>query len=160
MGRSLTTGLGKNYPARLLSIPSDTDGILDPLPGITLYTYTFGVNYNAKKMIYALRYEARKDHDFPGLDICLMPESISKGRNMSYDEMTAAMNKFYPVWRRFANIEGYAVDQNEFTVWETISPCAACLGCLLPDGWLPPADWKNRKPAERLNEMEGYLFQP
>ena len=160
MGRSLTTGIGKNYPARILSLPSYADGIFEPLPGITLYTYTFKVHQNAVNMIFGLHYPARQDHNFSGLDICLLPKSVSKGKNMDYNETMSTLNKFYPVWRRFANIEGYAVDQNEFTVWETVSPCAACLGCLIPDGWLPPPELKNRKPAEKPDEMHGYLFQP
>jgi hypothetical protein len=52
------------------------------------------------------------------------------------------------------------VEQNEFTVWETIGPCAACIACLLPDDWMPPEEWKNEKPVKNLDEMEGYLFQP
>lgn len=160
MGRTFTSGLGKVFPVRFLSLPSYADGILEQLPGITIYTFTYRVNYNAKKMIYSLSYPARKDVDFNGLNVSLMPKAVSGGKDMSYDAIGDAMDKFYPVWRRFANIEEYAVDQNEFTVWETISPCAAGIGCLLPDNWLPPPEWKNRKPAEKLDDMEGYLFQP
>lgn len=160
MGKTFTSGLGKVAPVRVLSLPSYADGILEPLPGITLYTFTYRVHYNAKKMVYSLDYAPRKDVDFYGLNINLMPKSVSGGKAMTYDQMGEAMDKFYPVWRRFANIEEYTVDQNEFTVWETISPCAAGIGCLLPDGWLPPPEWKNRKPAETLDAMEGYLFQP
>jgi hypothetical protein len=111
-------------------------------------------------MVYALRYKPRKDHNFEGLDICLMPESVSNGANMSYDDIGRAMDKMYPIWRRFANLEGLAVEQNEFTVWETIGPSAAVLACLIPDGWKPPPEWKDRKPIQNLNEFKGYLFQP
>jgi hypothetical protein len=160
MGRSMTTGLGQNRPIRVLSLPSYADGILQPLPGITPYTFTFRVNYNAKKMVYALNYPPRKDHNFNGVNICLMPDSVSQGKNMDYNQISAEMDKLYPVWRRFANIEEFAVPQNEFTVWETIAPCAACLGCLLPDNWMPPQDWKSIKPLTKLKDMKGYLFQP
>ncbi|MDD5698369.1 MAG: glycoside hydrolase family 9 protein [Victivallaceae bacterium] len=160
MGRSLPTGTGKNCPIRILSLPSYSDGILPPLPGITPYTYTFYVEYEAFQMVFALRYPPRPDHYFNGVTVDLMPEALSKGKLLSYEETTAIMDKVYPVWRRFANIERYAVPQNEFTVWETIGPCAACLACLLPDNWKPPAEWKNEQPAKTLDEMEGYLFQP
>ena len=55
MGRSLTTGTGKNSPIRILSLASYSDGILPPLPGITPYTYTFYVAYKAYQMVFALR---------------------------------------------------------------------------------------------------------
>ncbi len=160
MGRSLTTGAGKNSPVRILSLASYTDGILPPLPGITPYTYTFFVAYKAYQMVFALRYDARPDHYFDGVNINLLPDALSKGKMLSYEETTAIMDKMYPVWRRFANIERYSVPQNEFTVWETIGPSAACLAALLPDNWKPPPEWKNEKPAKSLDEMEGYLFQP
>ncbi len=160
MGRSLTTGTGTNSPVRILSLPSYADGILPPLPGITPYTYTFVVAYKAFDMVFGLRYGPRPDHYFDGVTIDLMPDALSKGKMLSIGETSDIMDKMYPVWRRFANIERYAVPQNEFTVWETIGPSAACIACLLPDNWKPPAEWKNKKPAKTLDEMEGYLFQP
>ncbi|MDD5728864.1 MAG: glycoside hydrolase family 9 protein [Victivallales bacterium] len=160
MGRSLTTGTGKNSPIRILSLPSYTDGILPPLPGITPYTYTFNVAYKAYQMVYALKYSPRPDHYFDGVDIDLMPTALTNGKRLNYEQAGAIMDRVYPVWRRFANIERYSVEQNEFTVWETIGPCAACIGCLLPDNWKPPEEWKNEQPAKSLDEMEGYLFQP
>ena len=160
MGRSLTTGTGKNCPIRILSLPSYTDGILPPLPGITPYTYTFFVAYKAYQMVFALRYDPRPDHYFSGVNINLMPDALTGGKMLSYEETSAIMDKVYPVWRRFANIERYSVPQNEFTVWETVGPCAAALACLLPDNWKPPKGWKDEKPAKTLDEMEGYLFQP
>ena len=160
MGRSLTTGTGKNAPIRILSLPSYTDGILPPLPGITPYTYTFYVAYKAYQMVFALDYKPRPDHFFNGVNISLLPKALTKGKDLTYEETTAIMDKVYPVWRRFANIERYSVPQNEFTVWETIGPCAAVIACLLPDNWKPPAAWKDEQPAKTLDEMEGYLFQP
>ena len=160
MGRSLTTGTGKNSPVRILSLPSYADGILPPLPGITPYTYTFYVAYKAYEMVFALRYKPRPDHYFTGVNINLMPDALTNGKMLSYEETSAIMDKVYPVWRRFANIERYSVPQNEFTVWETVGPCAAALACLLPDNWKPPAKWKDEKPAKTLDELEGYLFQP
>ena len=160
MGRSMATGTGKNSPVRILSLPSYADGILPMLPGITPYTFTFSVAYKAFDMVFGLRYNARPDHYFNGVTIDLMPNSLSKGKQLTVRETSDIMNKMYPVWRRFANIERYAVPQNEFTVWETIGPCAAGLACLLPDNWMPPPEWKNEVPAKSLDEMEGYLFQP
>jgi endoglucanase len=160
MGRSLTTGTGKNSPVRILSLPSYADGILPPLPGITPYTFTFNVAYKAFDMVYGLRYNPRPNHYFNGVTIDLMPSVFSKGKMLSVWETSQIMDKMYPVWRRFANIERYAVPQNEFTVWETIGPSAAGLACLLPDNWKPPAEWKNEIPVKKLDEMEGYLFQP
>jgi hypothetical protein len=160
MGRSLPTGTGKNSPIRILSLPSYSDGILPPLPGITPYTYTFFVAYDSYKMVFGLKNPPRQDHYFDGVDIDLMPTALTGGKKLSIKELSAIMDRVYPVWRRFANIERFSVDQNEFTVWETIGPCAACLACLLPDNWMPPKEWKDEKPAKTLDELEGYLFQP
>ncbi len=160
MGRTLTTGLGQNFPVRVLSLPSYADGIAEPLPGLTQYTFTFWVEYQAKKMVYALNYPARSDHEFSGVNICLMPDAMTQGKEISLDAMGKLMDEHYPVWRRFNNIEAYGVSQNEFSVWETIGPAAAFLGCLLPPDWRPPPEWKNIKPTTKLEQMEGYIFHP
>lgn len=161
MGRSFTTGLGRNRPIRVLSLASYSDGILQPLPGITQYTFTSRIAYRAKTMVYALKYNKRPSHHFKGLNMCLLPKTLTGGKkSLSYDEMSSIMDRFRPIWRRYSNIEQYSVEQNEFTVWETIGPCAAVTACLLPDNWQPPEAWKHEKPKEKLSEMAGYLFQP
>ncbi len=52
LGRSMTSGLGKIYPAVFLDLVSYADGIGEFVPGITPYGNTFGVDKNAVKMVY------------------------------------------------------------------------------------------------------------
>ena len=52
LGRSMTSGLGKIYPAVFLDLISYADGIGEFVPGITPYGNTFGINRNAIKMVY------------------------------------------------------------------------------------------------------------
>lgn len=160
MGRTMTTGLGIVSPVRTLSLASYTDGILEQIPGITPYTFTFHVHMNSLRMVHGMKYPARPDHKFPGLDICMLPEALVKGQKLPETEVKRLMDDFYPVWRRFCNVEQYAVEQNEFTVWETIGPSAAFMGCLLPDAWKAPTEWRERQPAKSLDELEGYMFLP
>jgi endoglucanase len=160
MGRTMTTGLGKVAPVNLLSLTSYSDGIAEPIPGITLYTFTGRTNYNAAKYSFGLNTAPREDHGWKGSDICLLPKSLTNNKSQKCKNIRGLIDKMYPLWRRFCNIEGLNVPQNEFTVWETISPNAACVGCLLPDNWMPGKNLLNRKPVENKNEMEGYIFLP
>ena len=52
LGRSMTSGLGKVYPAVFLDLPSYADNIGEFVPGITPYGNTFGLDRNAAKMVY------------------------------------------------------------------------------------------------------------
>ena len=52
LGRSMTSGLGKIYPAAFLDLVSYADGIGEFVPGITPYGNTFGMDRNAIKMVY------------------------------------------------------------------------------------------------------------
>ena len=52
LGRSMTSGLGKIYPAAFLDLVSYADGIGEFVPGITPYGNTFGIDRNAVKMVY------------------------------------------------------------------------------------------------------------
>ena len=52
LGRSMTSGLGKIYPAVFLDLVSYADGIGEFVPGITPYGNTFGLDRNAIKMVY------------------------------------------------------------------------------------------------------------
>ena len=52
LGRSMTSGLGKIYPAAFLDLVSYADGIGEFVPGITPYGNTFGLDRNAVKMVY------------------------------------------------------------------------------------------------------------
>ena len=52
LGRSMTSGLGKIYPAVFLDLVSYADGIGEFVPGITPYGNTFGIDRNAVRMVY------------------------------------------------------------------------------------------------------------
>ena len=52
LGRSMTSGLGKVYPAVFLDLVSYADGIGEFVPGITPYGNAFGLDRNAVKMVY------------------------------------------------------------------------------------------------------------
>lgn len=162
MGRSMTTGLGRVYPVRLLSLPmwAWRDRLVDPIPGLTLYTFDGRSDYSVTNMLFSFNVEERKDHKFPGVNVTMLPDSISGGRTLSRAECYKLVSSSIPVWRRFANLEGYAVGQNEFTVWETMAPAAAAYGALLKPGWLPPPDWKLRSPKKTLKELDGHIFLP
>lgn len=52
LGRSMTSGLGRVYPAVFLDLVSYADGIGEFVPGITPYGNTFGIDRNAVKLVY------------------------------------------------------------------------------------------------------------
>ena len=52
LGRSMTSGLGKIYPAAFLDLVSYADNAGEFVPGITPYGNTFGLDRNAVKMVY------------------------------------------------------------------------------------------------------------
>ncbi len=52
LGRTMTSGLGKIFPAAFLDLVSYADGIGEFVPGITPYGNTFGMDRNAVKMVY------------------------------------------------------------------------------------------------------------
>lgn len=162
MGRSMTTGLGTVYPVRLLSLPmwAWRDWLFDPIPGLTPYTFDGRCDYSMSTMIFCFSKSERLDHAFKGFKLNLLPKSLGGGKPMTVAEGYRALLPVIPLWRRFSNVEGSAVRQNEFSVWETIAPAAAGYGALLQPGWRPPADWKARKPIPKLEDIPGYIFLP
>ncbi len=52
LGRTMTSGLGKVYPAVFLDLVSYADNMEEFVPGITPYGNTFGIDRNAVKMVY------------------------------------------------------------------------------------------------------------
>ncbi len=162
MGRSLTTGLGKVYPVRLLSLPQQAREARqpDPIPGLTLYGFTGMNDYRAASRIYRFALDARRDHRFPGININLLPRSLGGEGPIGQKECYQEIQRVIPVWRRFANLEGEAVAQNEYTVWETMAPAAAAYGALLPPGWMPPPEWKEQEPETDISKIPGYIFLP
>jgi len=161
MGRSMTTGLGKVYPVRILSLPmwAQNGLVNDPIPGITPYTFSGMNTYMAASRIFVLNFEMRKDHKFDGAYANLLPKNQGGNEKLSVKDCYSKLFELIPLYRRFANLEGDAVEQNEFTVWETIAPAAAAYGALLPPNWKPDPTWKKLQP-QPLDDLEGYIFLP
>lgn len=51
-GTTLTSGLGKVYPVTFLDLPSYVDGIVEYVPGITPYRWTYGMPAKAIEKVY------------------------------------------------------------------------------------------------------------
>lgn len=153
-GACMTSGLGRRYPVRFLDLPSYADGIAEFVPGLTPYRNTYGIARDDIKLAHGLFLKAREVMDFPGSAISLMPAS-----GLSEEECAWEMAKCWPVWRRWANVEGYSVAASEYTVWETVAPAATVTGYLLNGARKPKHQW-NRTPATNIRELPGFAPLP
>lgn len=132
LGMSWTTGIGQVYPIKIQHATSADDGILDPVPGISLYgideapTYTQFKNKVWRSPIY----------DPTGATII--------GHEVFFDE-----TRPYPMFRRYSAHESFNTSQCEFTVGETSAARSFTLGFCLKAGFMPSADLKGMQPKPK-----------
>ena len=149
-GSSMTSGLGRVYPVRFLDLNSYADGIAEFVPGITPFRNTYGIPRNAVKMAYGLYYPKQWNQKFAGLNLSLLPKSGLKEKDCA-----KGVGQLLPIWHRWCNVESETVDASEYSVWETIGPCAAVTGYLLNGPFKPDPAW-NRRPADDIRKLPGY----
>ena len=140
LGRSFTTGLGQSYPLRLVSHPFWTmfsKKIYDPLPGITLYTFTGQIEKEAIYKAHLFKHSGKKEYyNEEGYFFPLSPYLANQTYNNSnftieYSNMRKILYQNVPFWRRGSNVELLTVASSEFTVSETILQMAMCTGMLV-----------------------------
>lgn len=78
-------------------------------------------------------------------------------RSASEEGRKAVWSNF-PVLRRKVTHPGAAVDQNEFTVNETVSPLALLFGALTSENWTPPQALINRQPRRSISDLPFYTM--
>lgn len=154
-GTTMTSGLGRVYPVRFLDLNSYADGIAEFVPGITPYRNTYGIPRRAIRMAFGLYYKPDRGQGFYGLSLSLLPKP-----GLDENACEREINKLWPIWRRWGNVEGQTVAASEFTVWETVAPAAAVTGYLLNGSRLPDDAWKNRRPADDIRKLPGYAPLP
>ncbi|MCB1135850.1 MAG: glycoside hydrolase family 9 protein [Chlamydiia bacterium] len=136
MGMSWTTGVGTCYPVDIQHGPSETDGIADPVPGITIYGYTGGVARDLTSLIWT-------SPDAKLGTLTFMPKA----------------NTYLPVWNRWSCHPSSNAGQCEFTIHETVSASIFATAMLLPDGWMPSEELKNSQPKDE-KDLFGYWYLP
>jgi hypothetical protein len=168
-GTSMITGIGSVFPVVLQHIHSMNDGIAEPTPGIAPFWLTYGVNLTPF-------YVADNGHPsvnafYEPTAMAFIPEQLGRTeiqRDLDAAEKTGnwvrensaaireAVWKNYPVLRRRAIHPTHVVDQNEFTVNETISPLALMFGALTADGWMPSQEQLKREPIRSMDQLPYY----
>ena len=129
---SWTTGIGYVYPIDIQHHNSETDGIMDPVPGITIYGLNGG---------QAMHYKGR-EYIWEGKGADGKPISFIKEANKKVP--------FYRCWSAHPHVN---VGQCEFTIHETCSAMMFSTAVLLEKGWKPGEALKKRGPRQ-----EQYLF--
>jgi endoglucanase len=132
LGMSWTSGLGCVYPIDFQHANSENDGIMDPVPGITLYGTTGGVYRELRELVW--RAPSRQA---PGGQVDFMSKE----------------NMNLPIFRAFSCHPRLSTAQCEFTIHETCSSSILTFALLIPDGWMPDEELKARQPR-----AEPYLF--
>ncbi len=160
IGVSMTSGLGHTYPTHFLDLLSTVDGIAEYVPGITPYRHTFGIAWDNARFVHGLFKSPRLDHHYTGCSQSLLPNKLSQGQKLNEKQTRDILNRFWPVWRRYVNLESYSVAASEYTVNETISPAAAVTGCLLQPGWKPSPELLKRRPAADVTALPGFAPLP
>lgn len=169
MGTTLVSGLGSVFPVVFQHIHSQSDGVVEPTPGIAPYWYTFGVSMNGFLLADAGHGSVKAFYQPFGL--ALIPDKLGREKlqlELDQAEKTGdwareagkpvrdVVWKNWPVFRRHTAHPGAVVEQNEFTVGETISPLAFAFGLLTGEGWAPSRGLLARRPRSRLEELPYY----
>ena len=125
LGMSWTTGIGYVYPIDIQHSNSENDGIMDPVPGLTIYGLNGGpaMHYRGRELVW----------ESPGPD----------GQKVSF--MNEA-NKRVPFFRSWSAHPHVNVGQCEFTVHETNASTLFSTAVLMDEGWMPTDELKKRGP--------------
>lgn len=172
MGTTLVSGLGSVFPVVFQHLHSQSDGIAEPTPGIAPYWFTYGVAMNA--FLLADGGHASVKSFYPPTAVAFVPDILGRKQlqeHLDRSDKTGdwvketgkpvrdAVWKNWPVFRRHTTHPGSVVEQNEFTVGETISPLAFAFAILTGEGWTPARELRERRPRTDLRNLP-YYGQP
>jgi len=138
LGLSFTTGLGYSYPIDIQHENSELDNIMDPVPGITIYGTTGG--------------------SFPQLRNEIWRAPTANG-STNYVNFISSENLRRPTFRQFAVHPHLNAGQCEFTIAETCASSIFTFAALMPDGWKPSEELKQRPPRKDAF-LFGYYYLP
>ena len=158
-GRVNTTGLGQNFVVNPLHDPSDTDGLAEPVPGISIYGYTFGILYHARTEVCGLFASPNHGANFDGAALAQLPPPWND-TSLTLPQIADILYAHMPVWHNLWALEAANPQQMEFTIPETQSPAAAVTGCLMGPGWQPSAALLNRQPRTEVQLQDSRWFHP
>lgn len=137
MGMSWTTGIGFVYPIDIQHEMSESDGIFDPVPGISVYGINGGTVYHKfRKLVWT---------------------SLNQDKNNQI--IIDDSNKKPPLWRRWMVHPHENVGQNEFTIQETMSGMIFSTALLIEKNWKPEQGLLKRKPRQE-NSLYGRWYLP
>jgi len=143
MGLSWTTGIGWAYPVPIQhGISRDVLTLDEPIPGITIYGPV-----------------SQPEGPTP-LDMQLL-WGMDVGNTVVYfiNPNGKYHPKNVPLLRRWMAHPSKLVSQNEFTVFETMSPTIFVLGYLMEEDWMPQNYLIEREPRTR-SELFGLWYLP
>lgn len=138
MGMSWTTGLGYVYPIDIQHSVSELDGIVDPVPGITIYGITGGPIY----------------HQFRN-EVWASPDG-----DASVDFVSHESHRNPPLWRRWMVHPHVNVAQNEFTIHETMAATVFTTAVLMADDWSPETSPVLKDAPRRPDQLFGQWYLP
>lgn len=168
-GTSMITGIGSIFPVVLQHIHSKNDGIAEPTPGIPLFWLTFGVNMTP--FYLADNGHPSVNNFYEPTALAFIPaqwglEEIQRSLDAAEKsgnwvrELSGPLRDTvwanFPVLRRRAIHPTHVVDQNEFTVYETIAPLALLYGALTAEDWMPSPEIRYREPIREIDQLPYY----
>lgn len=138
MGMSWTTGLGHVYPIDIQHEVSQEDGILDPVPGISIYGITGGpVFHKFRETVWQ------------------SPSPNGFVKFVSHDSQRSP-----PLWRRWMIHPSENVAQNEFTIQETMSSTIFTAAMLSQEAVNSPGAGNHSTLPRDENVLHGRWYLP
>ncbi len=127
LGMSWTTGIGFVYPIDFQHANSEDDGIMDPVPGITVYGTTGApaMHYTGRELLWENKNE--------------------EGTLFVFQKQE---NRDVPFYRRWSIHPSRNTGQCEFTVHETMAAMVFSTAIMTSKGWMPDEELKRRGPRK------------